>query len=81
MSVVEPLARLRGNLSRPDWCAEAPGASHCVAGRRGCDVRLCHCAAVPLVAPGCRWESALWNDTNLPELHSLESPSNYAARN
>lgn len=32
MSVAEPPARLRSNPSWPDWCAEAPGASHCRAG-------------------------------------------------
>lgn len=59
MSAAEPPARPRGNLSRPDWRTEALGPAIVLAGERGCDVRLQHCAAVPPVAPGCRWESEL----------------------
>lgn len=32
MSAAEPLTRPRGNLIRPGWRAEAPGASHCAVG-------------------------------------------------
>lgn len=32
MSTAEPLTLPRGNLSRPGWRAEAPGASHCTVG-------------------------------------------------
>lgn len=34
MSAAEPRTRPRGNLSRPGWRAEAPGASHCTVGSR-----------------------------------------------
>lgn len=73
MSAAEPPARPRGNLSRPAGAVRPRGRPLCCR-EKGCDVRLRHCVVVPPVAPGCRWSRTFWNDTNLPEQNSLESP-------
>lgn len=80
MSAAEPLARRRGNLSRPDWHAEAPGPAIVLQGEGlWYEAPALCCRATG----GSRLslESELWNDTNLPEPHSLESPCNYTGRN
>lgn len=69
----------RGNLSRPDWHAEAPGPAIVLQGERlWYEASALCCRATS----GSRLslESELWNDTNLPEPHSLESPCNYTGR-
>lgn len=76
----EPPAQRGVTLAKHTGMLRPQGWPLCC-GERGCDMRLRLCAAVPPMAPGCRWSRELWNDTNLPEPHTLESLCNYTGRN
>lgn len=73
MSAAEPPAGQRGNLSRLEGAPRPRGRPLCCGEKRR-DVRLGHCAAVPPLAPGCRWSLNSGMTQIFRNRRSLESP-------